>query len=366
MEDFKAGARKCPHCQTSFDSTPDPSGTTVFVMDKGLIRFSKFVGAVLAVFVLVGVYLYAVDIKDASEKSAEAKIASQEALLEIEKSKLALDQKLVDIETTFKRVESLEKEIIVHRDETQKNVSEVKQLIIFIRGQKELAIGLVNEFPKLGPGEAVAAKEGREERGINAARGKLWANGSTVGFHFLDGAEKDKVIVRAAIDQWKQNVNLKITEVESNEAEVRISFKEPGSWSYIGTDALGIRIDQPTLNYGTLAETQDSNIATQVALHEFGHTLGLAHEFQNPSAGTIFNEAAVLDYYKTTAGWSTEVIFRNVLGKATYPGSRPYDPFSIMNYTFPEGLFLQGKETHPGFGLSDSDKSYVASLYRPA
>ena len=98
---------------------------------------------------------------------------------------------------------------------------------------------------------------------------------------------------------------------------------------------------------------------------DFGHVLGLVHEYQNPNAGEIFDREATLAFYKGAPNyWKEEQVMANVLGKSKqYPGSRAYDPESIMNYIFPPELLVPGKETRPGNDLSESDKSYVASLY---
>jgi hypothetical protein len=113
----------------------------------------KFVGAVLAVFVLVGIYLFGFDIEEAGQ--------------------------------------------------------------------------IISELQTLGAGEATIALTKRAERGVEADRGKLWSRGSTLKFFFLDGEERKKAIVRAAIDQWAEHVNLTISETTSPEAEIRISFKQP-------------------------------------------------------------------------------------------------------------------------------------------
>jgi hypothetical protein len=332
-------------------------------MDKGLIRYAKFVAAVLAVFVLVGVYLFGFDIKEASEKTAEAKIEVQKALLETREQ---IAEKLTEIEEKLTKIGELEAEIVVHREVTQSSAAEVKQLLADIRQQKAEASLIIVELRTLGAGERRAALAKRTELGIGAERGKLWENGSTVRFRFLDGEEAEKAIVRAAIRQWTDHANLIFSETDDPDAEVRISFKQPGSWSFIGTDALGIPPDQPTLNFGHLAEFTDPNAAMQNALHEFGHTLGLAHEFQNPAAGDVFDREAVLSFYSASPyNWDEATITRNFFGKVEYPGTRAYDPESIMNYSFPKELFVAGKETRPGTELSESDKAYVRSLYPP-
>ncbi len=357
LEEIKAGARKCPHCQTSLEPPAATGANTIYIVDNGLIKFAKFVGAILAVFVLVGVYLFGLEIKETSKKTSEAEIQVQKTLLEIERQKVSIEEKV-------RRIEAHEKEILSHRDDTLKLVAEVKLLVLDLRGKKEEAFKIISGLRLLDEKQAIVALSRREAKGIGADRGKLWTNGSILKFRFLDGEDNEKAIVRSAINQWAEQVNLTFKEIASGEAEIRISFKINGSsWAYLGTDALGIPQDQPTVNYGTLASVRNQNEAIQIALHEFGHVLGLQHEFQNPSAGTVFDQAAVRDYAKNS-GLDDVTIEQNflALGK-DYPGARPYDAKSIMNYSFPRSLFLPGKETQPGQGLSDSDKSYTSSLY---
>jgi hypothetical protein len=88
-------------------------------------------------------------------------------------------------------------------------------------------------------------------------------------------------------------------------------------------------------------------------------------EVQNPEAGEIFDRAAVLAEFSGAPNfWTEQAIESNILAKSTsYPGSRPYDPESVMNLEFKPALFKPGMETRPGPRLSESDKRYVASLY---
>ena len=112
----------------------------------------------------------------------------------------------------------------------------------------------------------------------------------------------------------------------------------PMRWVYRATN-------QPSI-FGFLAQLKDRKTAIQTALHEFGHTLGLVHEYQNPSAGEIFDPEATLDHYKGAPNyWQEEQIMRNLLrpfDSKQYPGTREYDPESIMNYSFPQELFSAG------------------------
>ena len=49
-------------------AVPVPSpNQTVYVLDQGLVRFAKFTGGVLAIFVTVGLFLYGVDVKQVAK-----------------------------------------------------------------------------------------------------------------------------------------------------------------------------------------------------------------------------------------------------------------------------------------------------------
>jgi hypothetical protein len=364
LEEIKAGARKCPHCQTSLEPPSEAKDSTVYILDKGLIRFAKFAVGVLAIFVLVGVYAVGYDIKEASKRTSDADIQVQKALLEIERQRAALTVKIGESEQKIARIEALEREMAAHRNATQKSVAEASRLVLEIRGKSEEASKYVIELRTLGATETRVAEVKREEKGIDASRGKLWKIGSKLRFRFLDGENSEKNTVRLAINQWAEYVNLTFEEIPTGDAEIRISFKERGSWSFTGTDALGIPASHPTLNYEKLGQVIDRKDAIYSAVHEFGHALGLAHEHQNPQAGDVFDRVAVLAFYSGPPNWwDNATIEKNMFAKVEYPGARPYDPESVMTYSFPRHLFLPGKETRPGTGLSESDKRYVASLY---
>jgi serralysin len=362
MEEIKLGARKCPHCQTSLELPEKDDERTVYILDKGLVRFGKFIAAALGVFIIIGVYVYGLELKDSIRKTSEAEFQVKRGILAIEEQRISLETKVNDINQKVARIVEIEKEVVRHRTDMQQNAARVKDLLDDIRQQKEVATQLVIEMRLLNPSEQATANAKRQERGISAERGKLWKVGANLRFYFMDGNEEQKALVRSAINEWGSYVNLTFTEIQSNEAEIRVSFKKVGSWGYQGTDALAIKKEEPTLNYGDLSKDSDTN--RFLLLHEFGHILGLTHEFSNPSAGQVFNMKAVEEFART-AGWSKGYIEANFQPVQSYPGSRPYDPFSIMGYgALPKSFFVDpDKHSRPAVGLSDSDKKYIASLY---
>jgi Astacin (Peptidase family M12A) len=321
------------------------------------------------------VYVYGLELKDAVKKTSEAEIEVKRDLLAVEKERSDLDTKLIAINKVIADIKHIEDDIVRHRDETQKNATEaqknatdVQQLVSDIRQQRQIVVEIVTEARArtLSPSEKRLASVKRDERGLTSRPGKLWKAGETLRYRFMDGSDTLKGIVRAAISEWAKYANIIFHETDANDAELRISFRQSGSWSFTGTDALAISKDQPTINYGTLEQIQnDPAMATQTALHEFGHALGLQHEYQNPDAGDLFDATvAIRELSAPPQNWPRELIEKNILAKVEPAQPHPYDPYSVMNYSFPSYFFRDTtKQSHPSSHLSEGDIKYVKTLY---
>lgn len=190
--------------------------------------------------------------------------------------------------------------------------------------------------------------------------GKLWPNGSTLSIRFLEGTAAQKEIVKQYAPQWTDYANLNFEFNDAPDAEIRIAFADDGAWSYVGTDAKGIHVSQPTMNFGWLDEG--------VVLHEFGHAIGLAHEHQNPDKGIQWNEEAVIrDLSGPPNNWDVATIRHNVLRKYSHDqvNGTDFDAKSIMLYSFPAEWTLDGFHTEPNDVLSDIDKDFArgAKMY---
>ena len=68
-------------------------GDAVYIVDKGLIRFGKFSLTLLAMFGLIGVFFFGVDIKKASDEAKQARFDTEKTLQELNETK----QKLVSV-----------------------------------------------------------------------------------------------------------------------------------------------------------------------------------------------------------------------------------------------------------------------------
>lgn len=209
---------------------------------------------------------------------------------------------------------------------------------------------------------------------------KKWVNGTTLHYCFLDrparfkGADAQKEAVRKAWKKWKSlGIGLIFEEVtDPRDAEIRIAFESgAGSWSYVGRDNL--RRGDPTtatMNFGWDLTTPNG---FDTALHEIGHALGFSHEHQNPNAGIVWDEAAVIaDLGGPPNNWDEAKTRHNILNKLTpnaVDGSN-WDPNSIMHYPFKAGLIVnprkyRNKPLEPDPGLSRQDIKTVKAFYPP-
>lgn len=198
--------------------------------------------------------------------------------------------------------------------------------------------------------------------------GKKWADGKTLGVYFMDGSATQRARVKAQAVKWEQFANIKLNfSASKSKAHIRISFKaDPGSWSYIGTDSLGIPKNEPTMNFGWLTETTDDREYERVVVHEFGHALGAIHEHQNPKGGIKWNLPMVYKYFGGPPNnWSKEDIDVNVVGKYSVDqlNASKYDPNSIMLYHFDGALIKGGKPTKFNTKLSAGDKRFIRTQY---
>ena len=201
----------------------------------------------------------------------------------------------------------------------------------------------------------VPVRRGGPQRAVSPI-GKLWMNGSTLRVKFLGGNTAQRNIAKEQAAWWSEHANLKFEFGNASDAEIRISFDpSDGAWSYVGTDARGIPLNEATMNLGFL----DGGTAG----HEFGHAIGLAHEHQNPEGGIEWNEEVVI---AALAGppnnWPEEVTRHNVLDKykAEQVNGTKFDPDSIMLYFFPADWTKNGIATTQNEVLSATDKLFIA------
>ena len=193
------------------------------------------------------------------------------------------------------------------------------------------------------------------ERAISPI-GKAWMNGSTLKVRFMGGTTAEQATAREQAGWWAAVANLTFEFNNAGNADIRIAFDpNDGAWSYVGTDCKSIPVNQPTMNLGFL----DGGTAA----HEFGHSIGLAHEHQNPSGGIEWNEPVVIaELAKSPNFWDEATTRHNVLRKYSIDqiNGTAFDPDSVMLYFFPSSWTLNGIGTKANDVLSTIDKQFIA------
>ena len=195
----------------------------------------------------------------------------------------------------------------------------------------------------------------------------LWRPGRTLRVCFLDGDPVVHKKVEEVAHQWSDFANVKFDFGSDPDAEIRISFKHRGSWSYLGNQALILTKDQPTMNYGWLEPDTADEEYSRVVLHEFGHALAAIHEHQHPEHSIPWDTEAVYRYYMGPPNnWTKEQVDHNLLQAYDREITQysEFDPKSIMLYPIPNEHTI-GDWSVPWRNreLSDTDKTFIAQVY---
>lgn len=204
----------------------------------------------------------------------------------------------------------------------------------------------------------------------NAARGavpkqKKWAPGRVLRARFLDGLASVQAKVREHAMEWTEYANLGLVFGNDPNAEIRITFAQEGSWSFIGTDNLSIPSSQATMCFGWLTPSTSDTEYQRVVKHEFGHAIGLIHEHQNPDAKIPWDKPVVYEYYMSTQGWSKEEVDVNLF--QTYNAGdtqfSAYDPTSIMHYAIDDKLTVGNFSVGWNTKISPTDIDFIKKVY---
>ncbi len=118
----------------------------------------------------------------------------------------------------------------------------------------------------------------------------------TLDVYFFNGSEalRDQVLKFAS--EWSPHCQVFFRRVNSPNAPIRINIGPGGHWSMVGIEARRVKPGKPTMNLELTDDSPEWNIR-RVALHEFGHALGLKHEHQSPNRPFEWNREAVMAYY---------------------------------------------------------------------
>lgn len=185
---------------------------------------------------------------------------------------------------------------------------------------------------------------------------KQWPQNFVIKVGFMGGHRDQREFVKRIVLETFDFMNLGWEFIENpRDAEIRIAFvPSRGAYSYLGTDCLGISRNIATMNLGWLDNIRLDRAHSRssghnnggVVKHEFGHALSLIHQHQNPSESNplpdLWNwDRVVADLSGSPNNWTERQIRHNMYSHysrdSKYAG--PYDPTSIMHYSFPRSWF---------------------------
>jgi len=194
-------------------------------------------------------------------------------------------------------------------------------------------------------------------RGV-AAKDKRWPAGTTLNVCFLDGDPgKHNQFMNIAKAWFLDGVSLKLDQTNDiSKSHIRVTFGRVNK-SYIGTQSNDHR-GQWTLTV--------SDVTPDRVLHEFGHALGLVHEYCHPNANIQWNKEVVYsDFAGYKKPWDKATVDKWVFEQ--FDSSKEvitnFDIASVMIYPIRKNWTTDGKTREVPMKLSEGDKATIRQLY---
>jgi hypothetical protein len=208
---------------------------------------------------------------------------------------------------------------------------------------------------------------GRHPFSLALETGNMWPkSGKRLRVRFLDGDPTVQGRIPEHAEAWSDYANIVFDFGSDPDAEIRISFGDSGSWSWIGTQCLSIGKNERTMNFGWLTPESGDDEYSRVVTHEFGHAIGCIHEHQNPVAGIPWNKPVVYKYYEGPPNnWNKDEVDTNLFQLYSKDQTQysQFDAMSIMEYPIPAEFTDNKLVIGMNRELSAMDKEFIAGQY---
>ncbi|MBC8033604.1 MAG: hypothetical protein H7Y03_05625 [Chitinophagaceae bacterium] len=193
-----------------------------------------------------------------------------------------------------------------------------------------------------------------------------WKPGRVIHVSFIGGNKTVKERLIRHANRWMNYANIVFDFADRKKAgDIRIAFRDDGSWSEMGTAALSTPKNEPTMNFGWLTPRLDDEEYSRVVLHEFGHALGFIHEHERPDNGIPWDKSKVYEYYAESDGWTPEEVDSQVFSyyDRNLIRASKVDRKSIMMYAVPNELTKGNYQIGWNTDFSPADKKFIAKVY---